>query len=55
MSEREKVRVEEFYDLRRKLWVETMAATASRWSPTDAARLADSAVAEFDKRFKAVC
>jgi hypothetical protein len=46
-----------FFDLRRKLWVEAMAAAMvgnSACAVTYAAQAADKAVVEFDKRFRAV-
>jgi len=58
---REAVNRDEFYDLRRKLWVETLAHVMARpWGPSEfitaqsAASFADQAVVEFHKRFRCV-
>ena len=58
---KEKISINDFYALRRKLWVEAMCAVLSRyaaerstWNTDEAAKQADLAVKQFDDRFMAV-
>jgi hypothetical protein len=55
--DKERIGGTEFYALRRKLWVETVAGYLGSNGGYDAeyaGKTADAAVKEFDKRFRAV-